>query len=348
MLSVRKPKRNRPPTTQAQLPDLRRFSFEQVNKAPKTTGVYAIHCRVNDFIYIGSTAVRQGFRRRLTCHFSDLQNGRHHSYLIQRDWKRYGVSAFDFYVLEECSPLDCTLREQAWINIRGVGEENRSYNLSPRASSCLGVKHTLEAVTRMSEAHKGKPWTEAQRKNIPPALQARWKNTPKSPVAVQAMVETRMRNKRETFKAIAPDGKEFYFKNVKGFCRQFNLAFTHVYPVMRGQRDSYKGWKFERLNVDYEVTQITPELIKKYSQMAVVVHNGGRPPTLSFKITSPFGEVFTTSHIDSFCQTIVNSTGEYKSCRPSSFAGGLRRVATGKRPHYRGWKAEFLNGEPLR
>lgn len=47
-------------------------------------GVYKITNIINNKIYIGSTANKQGFKKRWSYHGCDLKNNKHHSRHLQR------------------------------------------------------------------------------------------------------------------------------------------------------------------------------------------------------------------------------------------------------------------------
>lgn len=132
----------------------------------KRNGVYAIHCSVNDFIYIGSGASKEGIIKRWRRHRNSLRAGNHRNPILQRDFKRYGESAFKFYVLDFCRPDQCLEFEQEWINLRGVGEENKSYNISPTAGNTKGLKLTDEHRANLSRALKGRVFSEEHRRRI--------------------------------------------------------------------------------------------------------------------------------------------------------------------------------------
>lgn len=59
-------------------------------------GVYAIRCRANGRVYIGSTWF---FNARWASHLSTLRHGVHKNRWLQRDWRCFGGDAFSFEVL---------------------------------------------------------------------------------------------------------------------------------------------------------------------------------------------------------------------------------------------------------
>ena len=60
-------------------------------------GVYMIRCTANGKVYVGSTydcVCRESQHRR------DLNLGKHHSRHLQRAWRKYGPTVFEWSVLE--------------------------------------------------------------------------------------------------------------------------------------------------------------------------------------------------------------------------------------------------------
>jgi group I intron endonuclease len=147
----------------------------------KGTGVYAIRCNVNGKVYVGSAAT--SIRARWNGHRSQLRLKQHHSKHLQFAWNKYGESAFEFVVLEECAPESCLAREQIWIDEKRAADRAFGYNISSIAGNTTGTKRTAETrllmsekkkgislteehCRKLSEAHKGKKFTEAHRKAL--------------------------------------------------------------------------------------------------------------------------------------------------------------------------------------
>ena len=84
------------------------------------TGVYRITCSENGRIYIGSS---KDIMRRWRNHKSDLRHGQHHSPDLQRDFNQYGLTAFKFEILKECS-----YSEAKAIEIEFIEKEQPFYN----------------------------------------------------------------------------------------------------------------------------------------------------------------------------------------------------------------------------
>ena len=137
-----------------------------MNYAQPVGYIYAIENTVNSRCYIGSTA---NYKSRWHTHRSRLRNGKHHSFILQRAWDKYGEGAFVFKLLVVC-PLE-----------QRIDYENRlmplqSYNIARTAKETLvrgGWKHTAEVRQRLSESHKGRKFTEEHRKNMAQAARNR-------------------------------------------------------------------------------------------------------------------------------------------------------------------------------
>lgn len=112
------------------------------------TGVYCIRNTINGKVYVGSAAV--SFRSRWNHHQTFLRRGKHCNGYLQNAWNKYGEAAFVFEILEECFPLSCMDREQAWIDKLKAATAKRGYNLRPAAHSALGYRHTKETLLKMS------------------------------------------------------------------------------------------------------------------------------------------------------------------------------------------------------
>lgn len=65
--------------------------------------IYKIENRVNGGCYIGSTV---NPKNRWMHHRTSLRKGRHHSFVLQKAWDKYGEECFEFKVLLECSEAD--------------------------------------------------------------------------------------------------------------------------------------------------------------------------------------------------------------------------------------------------
>lgn len=125
------------------------------------TGVYAIRHIASRKVYVGSASSRSIYRRWAQ-HRLDLRCGVHHSRYLQRAWDKYGAGAFEWLVLERCSPDRCLAREQVWMDFYRSFDPASGYNVSPTAASCSGVKHTAETRAKVSAAGRGRQQSPEQ------------------------------------------------------------------------------------------------------------------------------------------------------------------------------------------
>ena len=121
-------------------------------------GVYCIRNAVNGKFYIGSAV---SFKKRWETHKSQLRRGVHHSILLQRAWNKYGEAAFEFRVCEYTLPEHAVAVEQVMLDYYKSADPQYGYNISPTAGSTLGVKHSAEAIAKIS-AWKPSPETRAK------------------------------------------------------------------------------------------------------------------------------------------------------------------------------------------
>lgn len=131
-----------------------------------TCGIYCISNNKNAKCYIGqSYNIEQRFRE----HKSYLRLDKRDNIKLRNAWKKYGESAFQFIILEECKrdKKVLTKSEQFWMdNLKFIGLI--LYNMCPATNSCLGNKLTDEHKKHISDGCKGRP---AWNKNIPHTLE---------------------------------------------------------------------------------------------------------------------------------------------------------------------------------
>ena len=98
----------------------------------RVTGcIYAITCKPNGMIYIGSTKVPE---TRFKQHFKMMDTLNHHSKAMNYLVAEHGVEAFSFEVVEDGIPEACLLeREQEWINRHSPVLINDSKYAAPTA-----------------------------------------------------------------------------------------------------------------------------------------------------------------------------------------------------------------------
>lgn len=122
----------------------------------KKSGIYKIVNTVNGKIYIGSA---KSFIVRFRLHKSDLILNRHRNGHLQNAWNKYGKKNFKFIIIEVIeNPTKKKLdsREQYWMNFYDVTNRDKGYNISTKAGSQLGFKHSEATKRKLSKIHKSK------------------------------------------------------------------------------------------------------------------------------------------------------------------------------------------------
>lgn len=126
------------------------------------SGVYKILNNVNNKFYIGSAT---NLVKRKENHRNTLLKNKHVNILLQRALCKYGVSSFDFIILEFCDTEKLIEREQYYIDTL-----NPEYNICRIAGNTLGAKHSVETRKKMSESGKKKIFTALHKENISKSL----------------------------------------------------------------------------------------------------------------------------------------------------------------------------------
>ena len=121
---------------------------------PKQAGIYLIRNKINNFFYIGSAVnLKNRWRGHLWC----FRNNKHHNPRFQAAYNKYGEDAFEIRVIELAATNQCLIElEQKWLDYYNAAARRDCYNLSPKAYSMLGFKHSPESLAKMSAAQKGK------------------------------------------------------------------------------------------------------------------------------------------------------------------------------------------------
>ena len=135
------------------------------------SGIYYIKNLVNSKIYIGQT---YNLTKRLSIHKCKLKEGKHENSYLQRSVKKYGITNFEFKILEyvEINKLD--EREIYWINyyestsrskgynIEGGGRKNKEISDEMRLmklgdkNPMYGKHHSKKVINKMINSSRGK------------------------------------------------------------------------------------------------------------------------------------------------------------------------------------------------
>lgn len=89
----------------------------------KIAGIYSIFCTVSKQYYIGCSA---NVLARLNTHKSKLKNNTHSNPKLRNHFNSYGLDAFQFELLDECSEDLLAALEHYWVNI--LDTKKNGYN----------------------------------------------------------------------------------------------------------------------------------------------------------------------------------------------------------------------------
>jgi group I intron endonuclease len=88
------------------------YPMSELTLLPNFSGIYIIRCVVNDCKYVGQAS---RIKNRLATHAVALKKGKHHSRLMQLDFSRYSIDAFEVYVAVRCDRSALTDNEAYWM-----------------------------------------------------------------------------------------------------------------------------------------------------------------------------------------------------------------------------------------
>lgn len=133
-------------------------------------GVYLIFNKTSEKAYIGSSV---NIEERFNHHKSYLRRNKHGNEHLQRSWKIYGETSFEFSILETCLEEELGIREIFYCeqyNCLSCGynialiQENRSFKISPESYKKAVATRTKngnlypseETKRKISQANKGR------------------------------------------------------------------------------------------------------------------------------------------------------------------------------------------------
>lgn len=123
-----------------------------MNKQLDISGIYCIHNKINNYVYIGSAV---NIRIRFNSHKSELEKNKHHSQYLQNSFNKHGGDNFNLYVLAKCPP-EYLIKLEQWF----LDNVKPEYNIAKTAGSTLGIKQSQETIEKNRAAQLGRKWTK--------------------------------------------------------------------------------------------------------------------------------------------------------------------------------------------
>jgi len=239
------------------------------------SGVYKIVNTINGKVYIGSS---KNVYKRLRTHKKNLKNGNHNNCHLMKSVIKHGLNNFSFEPIEYCEIENLLVREQFWIDSYPKGQR---FNLTEKAASTIGYRHSEENKKKMSLLKKGtkaspetrallskarKGNTSGFKKGQPTAYRPPIGNIPWNKGAkmlnvvwnkgtkglmpepwnkgTKGLVKPNSASfKGGNFKFISPDGQIYEGECVARFAKEMGLSKQCMYRVYSGIRKAHKGWK---------------------------------------------------------------------------------------------------------
>jgi len=121
-----------------------------------TCGIYGIRNLVNGKWYVGQSVEVETRKKN---HFSSLLRGDHYNAYLQAAFKKYGVSNFEFRILEPVCEELLDIREKVWILYYQSGQNQWGYNLD--SGGGRQRQRSLETRRKIADTLRGSP--EAQK-----------------------------------------------------------------------------------------------------------------------------------------------------------------------------------------
>lgn len=209
-------------------------------------GVYCIKNIYNNKLYIGSTT--RAFKYRLDQHLLLLRLNSHHSCHLQRSWNKYGENSFEYSILEFIEDNNIIInREQFWIN---KYDFKMLYNMSPTASSSLGIKRTPEQIEKMK---KLKPSEEVKIK-ISNTLKKRYQ---------EGLIPYKQQHKWKKVYQFNKQGELLgVFESPMAASKTLNLDFSHILDCCK-KKKKYKSvggfiFSFDSVCAPYKNNRLSP------------------------------------------------------------------------------------------
>ena len=132
--------------------------------------------------------------------------------------------------------------EKLWWNNHKTSDKEKI------RKSLTGIKRTEEQRKRISEAKKGKPNTEKQKRQH--SIRMSGSRNPNYGVKTSPEKAEKIRksNSKYTYKCTSPSGEEYITYSMKQFCNEHNISKPMMLAVAHNKKEHFRGWKVEILS----------------------------------------------------------------------------------------------------
>ena len=193
----------------------------------KISGIYKIINKINNHYYVGSSINIYTSRGRFASHVRNLNRGTHHNDYLQNAWNKYGVSNFDFIMIEEILPEKLREVEQQYLTLSS--SDDKCYNLN--FDSYSPIKLSDYSKKKISEKSKERGISNNCRKSVIKENHKRIGNN--HPFSDKTIY---------TFKNIFTNNV-FYGTRLE-LCKTYNIKSSNLCRLLKEPwRQGCKGWK---------------------------------------------------------------------------------------------------------
>lgn len=178
-------------------------------------GIYQIHNKVNNKVYIGSS---QEINKRFRAHRNMLLKNNHDNIYLQRAWNKYGEDSFSFEIILLCEEFEL-LRYEQWF----LDNWKPKYNIAKFADAPnRGKSFSKEHIENLSKSHKGQLFSEETRNKLSIARRNR-KDIPASKLSKEQVLQIRKMyaTKNYTYRKLG---------------KLFNISYQHIGRIIRYER----------------------------------------------------------------------------------------------------------------
>lgn len=224
-------------------------------------GIYKIHCKVDDKVYIGYSS---NIKKRFSLHKLKLKNNTHENSYLQNAWNKHGEDAFSFVILEECVLKLCIEKEDYYVKQYKSHHRRFGYNLAITGVGNIGKmpQHIIKksVKTRRKKAAERGYWFKPETIKKQADGRRGFKHTDKAKEKIRLASTGRKKSKevvQKTIDAIIIAVEQYnldgtYIRDFKSISDALiflnkSLKHSHISSCCKGKRKSAYGyiWKYK-------------------------------------------------------------------------------------------------------